>query len=191
MISRNLASIWSRVIRSVAVAHGVSFSGRVRPWPRLIAHTATAATITTATVQMTYGDPGPVAGEGGARFALEQAEKAHGQDDQADRQRHRAGHAEQHVAAEPLERVEGLLLDVVDDQLEGLATAGPQSAQSLPRTAPLPLPLRPRATVLLGRRRASTGADPATGSIRSTTNYRQGGRRDALRRRRQSRSVNR
>ena len=51
--SRNLASIWSRVMRSVLGGHGASFSGLVRLWPRLIAQTARAATMRTTTVQMT------------------------------------------------------------------------------------------------------------------------------------------
>ena len=137
--------------------HGVSFSGveAVRSCPRVTASTATAATADDGHRADEVRHPRPVAGERGPGLGLEYPQEGHGQDDQADGQRHRTDHTEQDEAAQSLSGVERLLLDVVDDQLD---------APRLPRCAahPVPclLPLRPRATVLLGLGGAQVGPTP-------------------------------
>jgi len=134
--SRSLASIWSRVIfcsavlmpapcrtwvRGLAPAHGLDGDGGDADHQNGTDHVR---------------DPRQVAGEGAAGLALEEAQEAHRQDGEADRERHRSATPNTNVAAEPLDRLERLLLDVVDDEGDDLLALAAQSTE--PSTAVLP-----------------------------------------------------
>ena len=101
-------------------------SGRRRAaGPLATRHAARPMTSSAATATMTYGSHVQVAGERRSRLGLQEPEEADEQQDEPDAERQRAGDAEGQEAADALERPDRLLLDVVDDELDGVAARLP------------------------------------------------------------------
>ena len=107
-----------------AIIDAPSCSGRLRLSGPLVTparpHRPMNAMPTTVTI--TYGHPREIAVEG-AGLGLQDTEDGDQQQDESHRDGQRAGDPEDEEPLQALERLDGLLLEVVDDELDGVATA--------------------------------------------------------------------